>query len=46
MQQASAAMQEALKGNSAASAALNDMDIDGAIDKEMVKKFCCRLLRT
>ena len=35
MQQASDAMQEALKGNSAASAALNDMDIDEAA-KEMV----------
>ena len=36
MQQASDAMQEALKGNSAASAALNEMDIDAAT-QEMVR---------
>ena len=35
MQQASAAMQEALKGNSAASAALTDMDVDTAKQQEM-----------
>ena len=36
MQQASDAMQEALKGNSAASAALTDMDVGAAKQKEMV----------
>ena len=38
MQQASDAMREALKGDSAASAALTDMDVDAA--KEMVHTLC------
>ena len=37
MQQASDAMREALKGDSAASAAISDMDVDAAI--EMVYIF-------
>lgn len=37
MQQASDAMREALKGDSAASAAVSDMDVDAAL--EMVRKI-------
>ena len=46
MQQASDAMREALKGDSAASAALTDMDVDAAKDMVHISAFHQILLST